>query len=134
MKTRTSKTEPRTVPVLTGDDFSTYSLADYFASTFCSLANAQRIAEGENKTFGVSRSGVSNIRKYTDWRAQAIQALILECKRTDKHVQNNSFTRGIGERFATYNNIKKFNNRSERHDATLARVWNRAMTRLGYNV
>lgn len=143
--TRLSKRPPINVPILSSDSFSKEKeelcLLGWFRKTFCHEDEASHDAEEENPIdetacpvilswVPVYHHGFSLRRKYKSWRANALQALIKECKRIDKHSRYPAFHGK--EKYIDPKTIVSFNDDLGRKKETLAKVWNRTMAKLGY--
>lgn len=147
--TRTSKRPPQKVPVLVSSDFckeslkkgSVLCLVGWFRKIFCHEDEAcydARKENPDNKTINpvmlswvpVPQSGFSLKKEYKSWRAKALQALIKECKKIDRHSQYPAFAKN--EKYVDHLSILAFNDSLGRKKETLAKVWNRTMAQLGY--
>lgn len=139
---------PRSVPILSAKDFCKKDnqqkgqncLLGWFNKTFCMDDEAYLVAEKENPVnkdikpiimswIPVKHKGISTKRKYKNWKTKALQALIKECKKVDKHSRYKSFS---NSEYHISREINSFNDHDLRSHDTLARVWNRTMARLGY--
>ena len=138
---------PNSVPVLEASDFckakfrdsnnDTCCMLGWFRTVFCHEDVAAEKAETENPKdtiFGDKKEGISTRKNYQDWRPQALQAIVKECKRVDKHSVNPQFSQfwSFDRNYYAADDIANFNDEEDRKLETLARVWNRAMSRLSY--
>lgn len=147
---RTSNRPPRTVPILSINDFCQMTFNDdeqrlcllgWFRKAFCHEHKATEAAAAENPINKCSKPvilswvpvlhyGFSLRREYKNWRANALQTLIKECKKVDKHSRYPVFSKK--EEYINPETIMAFNDDTGRRKETLAKIWNRTMASLGY--
>jgi hypothetical protein len=140
---RKAKTFPTTVPILEAADFckgdfnkgETCCMIGWFREIFEGESKAEENAARENTgmcTSGIRLYGISLKKKYKHFGTQAMQALMIEAKRVDKDAQFRIFPSLDRNTHYTSENLIEFNDYVGRKNESLARVWNRAMARLGY--
>lgn len=144
---RTSDRAPESVPILEGSDFCkgnfmlengqiTGCMLGWFRTAFCHEEIAMDFAERENPNdeYGEPEYGIATFGTYKNWRPRALQTIIKECKNVDKHAKFKSFytQNKNGRNFQNPDEVMSFNDDGDRRYDTLARIWNRAMAKLGY--